>query len=485
MKQVGRRLATLLLGCLAALQGGADESADEAARAAMLADGRALTAQFDAGEIEAVWERFGEQMRSAMGSADALRGFRAQVEQQLGAEEEVLQEAVRREGEFMVYQRIGRWRLAPMPILVIWAVGADGKVEGFHIRPAPPQAAPAPSQAPLPQGRLPDDEQVRAQLRAFIDQPGSAPGVVVGLGDARGVRFLALGDAGDGALPDADTVFEAGSITKGLTGLLLAQMAAAGEVRLDQPIAGLLPEGPALAPELAAITLADLARHRAGLPRLAGGPEMQARMTSEDPYAGSTPAEIFADLARVPPETVRAGHGRFAYSNLGAALLGQLLARAAGEPYESLLAKRVFAPLDLPAPVLDPDAVTGRQASATQAGRPVPHWHLDAYAPTGGWQASARDLHALGVRLLESEPGWVAAALQRVELPGHPERGMGLGWHHGVVGDREIIWHNGGTAGSSSFLGIVPSEGLVVAVLANGGGGIVDGLARSLLASGR
>ena len=62
---------------------------------------------------------------------------------------------------------------------------------------------------------------------------------------------------------------------------------------------------------------------------------------------------------------------------------------------------------------------------------------------------------------------------------------MGLAWHYAQIGDREVIWHNGGTAGSSGHLAVVPAEGLVVVVLANGGGGVVDGLARALLASGR
>src|SRR5690606_36461846 len=157
--------------------------------------------------------------------------------------------------------------------------------EGFQVAPAPAEAPAAdPARAPVESGRLPDDATVAAQLQAFVEKAGAAPGVVVGLHDAQGTRFLAWGDAGDGAPPDADTVFEAGSITKGLTRLLLAQMVAAGEVELEQPIGDLLPDGLELAPGLAAITLGELATHRSGLPRLASGPEMQARMTSDDPY---------------------------------------------------------------------------------------------------------------------------------------------------------------------------------------------------------
>lgn len=487
MKRLTGRLAHTFLWCVFALHGTAATAADEAAaNEAVLADGRALTAQFLAGEADALWPRFGAQLRGVIGSAAGLRGFSTQVREQLGTEDEVLRETVQRQDGFIVYQRIGRWSLAPMPIAVTWALGPDGRIEGLQVAPAPADAPTAdPARAPAESGHLPDDATVAAQLQAFVDQAGAAPGVVVGLHDQQGTRFLAWGDAGDGGPPDADTVFEAGSITKGLTGLLLAQMVAAGEVELEQPIGDLLPDGLELAPGPAAITLGELATHRSGLPRLAGGPEMQARMTSDDPYAGSTTTEIFADLARVTPETVAAGRGRFAYSNLGTAVLGQLLARAAGRPYEDLLAARVFQPLDLPAPVLDPGAVTGRRAVGTQAGAPVNAWRFDAYAPMGAWQASARELVALGRRLLQAEPDWVGAALEPRSLPGHPGTGMGLGWHHAAVGERRFVWHNGGTAGCSSFLAVVPAEGLVVAVLANSGGGIADGLARELLASGR
>ncbi len=362
-----------------------------------------------------------------------------------------------------------------------WALGPGGVIEGFSVRPAPAENLGADIPAgEVPDGRLPTDEVVRQYLAEFVDQKQVAPGVVVALFDSAGPRFVAHGDAGDGRAPDADTVFEAGSVTKGLTGLLLAQMADAGEVRLDQPIGELLPAGLEIAPGVAAITLEDLATHRSGLPRLSSGPEMQARMTSADPYAGSTPAEIFADLARVDAAQVAGGRGTYAYSNFGSALLGQLLARAGEKSYAELLAQRVFAPLGLAAPMLAPDAVDGRRAQGHQAGQPVPPWTLDAYAPAGGWQVSARDALALAQRLVAGEPAWVAAAL----MP-RAEDGVGLAWHQAGIADRLVTWHNGGTAGSSSFLAVVSAEGIALVVLANAGGGVADGLAQALLAYGR
>ncbi|NGX17599.1 serine hydrolase domain-containing protein [Wenzhouxiangella sp. XN24] len=492
MKSLLKNATVTFLLCMAGAQGAkaaSDENAtrDVDAADAALADGRKLTASFLAGDVAPVWARFSEQMRAVVGSPEGLEGFSKQVRDELGSEDEILDERVIEEGGLRIYRRVARWSGVPMPIAITWAVAPNGRIDGFQVGPAPPEdpAVSAAPEKPLPPGRLPDTPDVAARLQAFVENAGAAPGVIVGLADREGVRFVAWGDAGDGKAPDADTIFEAGSITKGLTGLLLARMAAAGDVDPGQPIGPMLPSGLDPSPELEALTLEMLATHRSGLPRLASGPEMQARMTSDNPYAGSTPGEIFADAVRVPAETIASGRGNYAYSNLGMALLGQLLARSANQSYETLLAERVFAPLELAPPVLAPGDTEGRRAVGHQAGKPATPWRLDAYAPTGGWQASARDLLELAQALLADEPGWVSDALRPRGAAGAPDIEIGLGWHHAKIDDRNVVWHNGGTAGSSSFLAMVPEEQLALAVLANGGGGVVDQLARGLLASGR
>jgi len=482
MNAMVRRMLLLLTICALTGHGAsALAEADTASDASALEAGRALTKQWMSGEIAGLWERFGSQMQAVVGSREGLAQTGAGILAQLGEEKAVLSEQVTWQQDIAVYQRVSQWSGAPTPIAVTWALGPEGLIEGFSVRPAPAEnlgAGIPPSKTP--DGRLPADEVVAQYLEEFVDQRQIAPGAVVGLLDREGMRFVAHGDAGDGRVPDADTIFEAGSVTKGLTGLLLAQMVDAGDVRLDQPIGELLPEDLDVAPAVAAITLEELATHRSGLPRLASGPEMQARMTSADPYAGSTPEEIFADLARVEAAQVAAGRGSHAYSNFGSALLGQLLARAGEASYADVLVQRVFAPLGLEAPALAPDAVDGRRAQGHQAGQLVPPWTLDAYAPAGGWQTSARDALALAERLVAGKPAWVTAALEP-----RAGRGVGLAWHQASIADRTVTWHNGATAGSSSFLAVVPVEGIALVVLVNAGGGVADGLARALLSHGR
>jgi CubicO group peptidase (beta-lactamase class C family) len=110
------------------------------------------------------------------------------------------------------------------------------------------------------------------KLARPIVADGRAVGISVGvLDETGGTHFFGYGKlATDGeAAPDADTLFEIGSITKCFTAVLLADMVHKGEVRLEDPAERYVPEGVRL-PRVAgrAITLEDLATYSSGLPRM-------------------------------------------------------------------------------------------------------------------------------------------------------------------------------------------------------------------------
>lgn len=341
-------------------------------------------------------------------------------------------------------------------------------------------AAPAPALA-----RLPDDARIWERARDFVDGARGAPGVVIAVRDRDGTRILPYGYAEAGVPMSASARFEIGSITKGFNALLLADMERRGEVRATDTVADLLPpEYLPLADAIAAITLEDLASHHSGLPRLAFGLRGWLRLLSADPYAGATPDELFRLLARQDADAVASARGRFRYSNFGAALLGQLLARRAGMPYEALLRERVLAPLGIGEAAFLDGGEIARAAQGHARGRPVASWRMDAYAPAGGLVLTAGDLLAAGERLLAPAPAFADAFVPRHAL-GEGEDGgaVGLGWFRDRIGGHETWWHNGGTSGSRSFLGVVPAQGRVVVVLANGDGD-ADALARRLLEPG-
>lgn len=124
-------------------------SAQEAARADL---GREYTAWFYGWELGRLWERAGEQMRQFLGGVEALGGFRSQVQDQLGAEAELLgEEAVELGGETW-YRRIARFEKYGGPVVVTWAYDDSGRVLHFTVY---PQVSPAPTRHEAYETRTP------------------------------------------------------------------------------------------------------------------------------------------------------------------------------------------------------------------------------------------------------------------------------------------------------------------------------------------
>lgn len=108
--------------------------------------GAELTTAFYEQRIDVLWQRMSPQMQAALKSPETLAEFRQQLGEQLGRETAVVGETVGNEQGLSVYRRHARFEKVAMPILVQWAISADGTVEGFFIRPDQGAAQPpAPS----------------------------------------------------------------------------------------------------------------------------------------------------------------------------------------------------------------------------------------------------------------------------------------------------------------------------------------------------
>jgi D-alanyl-D-alanine-carboxypeptidase/D-alanyl-D-alanine-endopeptidase len=89
--------------------------------------------------------------------------------------------------------------------------------------------------------------------------------------DEAGTRMASFGSSGvPGLALDRPSVFEIMSITKVLTSLILADMAARGEVAFEDPVAKYLPPSVTLQRRGRPISLLDLATYTSGLPNMPG-----------------------------------------------------------------------------------------------------------------------------------------------------------------------------------------------------------------------
>jgi len=309
------------------------------------------------------------------------------------------------------------------------------------------------------------DDDIRKILSGRIGDP-QKKGMIAATIDGDGRRrVIAAGDV------RPDSLFEIGSVTKVFTVLLLADMAERAEVGLDDAVSKYLPESVRVP---GAITLRQLAMHTSGLPRV---PNNLSPKTLANPYVDYTPAKLYDflnayKLPRPPGE-------KWEYSNLGAGLLGHVLARRAGMDYGTLVRFRIANELDMTSTYtvlpewLQPRAVKGHNA----LGQPVSNWDWDALAGAGALWSGADDLlNLLAANLGQKKSGLAPAmaAMQKGRVPVANGIGQSLGWHTLTTTGGDLFWKDGATFGFSSFIGFDPKTGRGVVVLSDAIGGVAD-----------
>jgi len=311
---------------------------------------------------------------------------------------------------------------------------------------------------------VPGTDEIREILVKRVDQQKQAVGIVVGVVEPNGRRVGAYGNLarGDPRPVDGDTIFEIGSVTKVFTSLLLADMVNHKEVALDDPAAQYLPENVKL-PERSgkSITLLDLSTHSSGLPPFPSNLKPEADYSVDDLYqflSGYT-------LPRDPGS-------EYEYSNLGAGLLGHLLACRAGTDYESLIRSRIARPLSMPDTGITLSSSMNQRMAAGHNAMLAPVANSDLPAPlagAGALRSSTNDMLTFLEAFLGYKESPLAPAMKAMLEVRRPagQATIGLGWIIMSAHGREIVGHNGATGGFRSFVGYGRQERIGVVVLSN------------------
>lgn len=318
---------------------------------------------------------------------------------------------------------------------------------------------------------MPSDADIAKILGDRIGRDQANVGIAVAVIENGETRFVSHGTLGvDSDVPvDEHTRFEAGSITKVFTNLLLAQLVEEGRIDLDAPIADYLPEGTIL-PEQGdrAITAFDLATHSAGL---SGLPDDLMTRGLDNPYSGYGAEGLMAWLATY--DLPRPIGESFEYSNAGTALLAQAIEAVSGADFADLVEDNILTPLGMDETSLaltgqaPPDNLASGHDGARQA---VPHWDFEAFAPAGALVSTSTDLAkfiAAASGAVETELAPAFATMLARTRPADGGDSIALGWFITDTGQGEIVWHNGITAGFRSFAGFERQSGNGVVVLSN------------------
>jgi len=327
--------------------------------------------------------------------------------------------------------------------------------------------------------------QVDRLVQPLVDS-GTVVGLVVGLNRQGETAAWGYGKAACNAdrAPDGRTLFEIGSVTKVFTALALADMVDKKEVRLEDPVAALLPESVKVPMrDDRPVRLVDLATHTSGLARVPPNLLPQIAKNPDNPFAAYTIEQLHEALSSGSLATTPGA--RYAYSNWGMGLLGHALARRAGTTYEELIDQRICKPLGLTdTRITLSEPLRERFAQGHDVdGRPLSAWDFPTLPGAGALRSTADDLLRLVSANLGLDPCPLAPAIELSHQPRHEfakdAEGIALGWHLHVK--EQIYWHNGQTGGFHSFVGFQKANKTGVVVLSNTAGGITDQLALQLL----
>jgi D-alanyl-D-alanine carboxypeptidase len=138
----------------------------------------------------------------------------------------------------------------------------------------------------------------------------------------------------------AGTMIPIGSVTKQFTAVAIIQLRDQGKLSLDDDVTKWLPE---LNTSGNRITLRHLLAHTAGIIEMGDMHELREARLMRNPSL--TRDSVYKVISRYPPR-FSAGTMEI-YSNTGYWLLGRIIEKASGVPYEDYLDKRIFAPLGM------------------------------------------------------------------------------------------------------------------------------------------
>ncbi|MER7330479.1 MULTISPECIES: serine hydrolase domain-containing protein [unclassified Micromonospora] len=320
--------------------------------------------------------------------------------------------------------------------------------------------------------RTGDAELARTVRQAAWPSAGHL-GLSVALVENGAVRTAGLGTTrlSGGRPVDERTPFEFGSVTKTMTGMILADMVARKEVSPQTTVGELFPDTTFRDPAVAGASLEELASQRSGIPSVPPSLNDPATLVGSiiggNPYGGQSPLDVVDDAAG----SRAVDKGRVVYSNLGIALLGQALAARAGTSYQDLLRRRILEPLGMRDTTLvgDPADVPADGARGyITSGHATEFFASDGYLPSGagGWSTSADLGRFLAATIDGTAPG-ADAARPRWDIPDGSR--IGYAWQT----TDGITWHDGSTAGFSSFVGFDPERRRGIVILGNTSASVV------------
>jgi CubicO group peptidase (beta-lactamase class C family) len=319
-----------------------------------------------------------------------------------------------------------------------------------------------------------DTTQTLEGIRKMHDLPALAV-VVVKDGQICDRAAVGLRKQGDPTPVTTNDLFHIGSCTKSMTATLTAILIEDGKLRWDTTIADVFPELKGrMDKQYEAVTVEQLLTHRGGVP--GKPPDAAWKRAWEQQGTPTQQRREFIEAVLVQPPEAAPGT-KMIYSNQGYAIVGAMLEKLTGTPWETLITERLFKPLHMDTAGFGPPGTTGKVDQPWGHTRkplmtvPIQADNPPAIAPAGRVHCSLDDLARFTIfHMQRGATGGLLKPETLAKLHTAPEGGdYACGWvvlQRGWAGGTALM-HNGSNTMWYVVMWLAPEKDFSVIVATN------------------
>ncbi|MEJ7681130.1 MAG: serine hydrolase domain-containing protein [Segetibacter sp.] len=265
-------------------------------------------------------------------------------------------------------------------------------------------------------------------------------------------------NASSHTLNDTNCIFQIASITKTLTSSIILKLQDLGKLSVNDKLDKYLTDFP----NGEKITIENLLTHTSGIGNI------DVEETDTTAWTPVSKAEILNSFKNEPLE-FKPGT-KFHYRNSGYFLLGMIIEKVTGMPYQKVVRQMIFEPLQMTHSgfdfinLRDTLKVTGYSLLTADKQTPAPLIDSTVTFASGDIYSTTGDLYkwikAVSEKQILSASSWKKAITPFKE-------NYGYGWFSGYINDKKCIWHTGATFGFNSNMTYFPDSDVTIILLDN------------------
>lgn len=308
------------------------------------------------------------------------------------------------------------------------------------------------------------------------------PGFIIGVKYRDSVFFYGYGSVSKEIklVPDENTIFEIGGLTKTFTSSLVSILVEEGKMDYEKPLNDYLSTAEKNE-ETHQITIDQLLTHTSRLPRMPlefGVKEIE----ENNPYAHYTKQDLmdfYKEYIPLEPKKKKKRKNKnkdnYSYSHLNYALAEVAIESSQNTSFEKLLTDKILVPIKMSDTRVELSENQKKRLAIgyTTSGQSTPPWTFQSFKASEGLKSTAKDL----IKFAEAHMGETNSRLTNAFYSTHEGRKAtsrnkkvesARGWH--VISPKnyhDIILHTGNTNGHRSYLAFVKESETAVVILTN------------------